>query len=195
MPESRLEEPLFCLDMDAEVRIKGCGTTWDVTEARADIQSWALAYGGAAWRAEGGGRREAARGIGSSNSRTRRRRALLDVPCYTFAPYQPSARTHTESAPHRSSSISLPGSAAHPAPALLHGRCVVKGAESAPGPADPPSVAVFTFIPIRTNRSLSRASAEGSVADGVWSALSSVAAVALLAHPWPFPSALLRLST
>lgn len=39
MPESRLEEPLFCLDMDAEVRIKGCGTTCDVTEARADIQS------------------------------------------------------------------------------------------------------------------------------------------------------------
>ena len=43
MPESRLEErSLFCLDMEwercDEARIKGCGTTCDVTEARADIQ-------------------------------------------------------------------------------------------------------------------------------------------------------------
>lgn len=34
MPESRLEEALFCLDIDPEVRIKGCGLTCEVTEAR-----------------------------------------------------------------------------------------------------------------------------------------------------------------
>ena len=37
MAESRFEEPLLCLDIES--RIKGCGSTCDVTEARDGIQT------------------------------------------------------------------------------------------------------------------------------------------------------------
>ena len=39
MAESRFEEPLLCLDIESADRIKGCGSTCDVTEARDGIQT------------------------------------------------------------------------------------------------------------------------------------------------------------